>query len=570
MNLDFVRRRLSQLHDSLRNEGHNPVEAVALLASVLQGQGEMSGDRLAASHQLLHSLMQDVDANGSLLSIAFQEFLIAESRNGLGQYLTPLPVADFVADVLPINDVRLVLDPFAGSALLLERLGERYTSAKLRGIEINQSASTIANAVGALSSSNVSIRNGDAFSLWVRDEIPEVDVVVTNPPYGASASTVTVDDLRMRGVPDCLCSLKNIPTELLGLELSVDVVRDGGIVAIVLPQSVLTNTSWSAYRTPHLFTRLRLLYAISLPQETFAPFRGVANACVLVGRKESTELPYRFPYFRSKSVGYDDTGRTAHDSDLPNILAAIQGGAMTDGAELTVDGSISLFPPATAAKMDGEMHRLGDVANVFTGRTLGRSEYVEFGPKILKVGDLAGSFVTWKNRPRGQVPHDVFERYQQYHLEIGDICLTAAAHKPRYIALKVDLIDELPPEGAMVSAEVLVIRLHADAPFAAEQLLFYLRSSVGYAQFQDLVRGSTAHLYPSDVVEMLIPPLENATDAQTASHLFWQAAASFRDYLRLEEEATSIGTGWLVEPQTMQSTSNKPAERLPDQHRLPL
>lgn len=148
--------------------------------------------------------------------------------------------------------------------------------------------------------------------------------------------------------------------------------------------------------------------------------------------------------------------------------------------------------------------------------------------------------VSWRDRQRTHVPKEWFSRHHRFHLRPGDICLTAAAHRPKYIGLKVDLLDEVPDVGAMPSGEVMVIRLRDHAPFRPEQLLFYLRSPDGYAQIQDAVRGSTAHLYPQDVEKLMIPPLEQQRDADRVCELFAQSAAAFRSYLQLETEATMI------------------------------
>ena len=153
----------------------------------------------------------------------------------------------------------------------------------------------------------------------------------------------------------------------------------------------------------------------------------------------------------------------------------------------------------------GDGHRLGDIADVFTGKALSRSRFTAEGPRMLKVGDLSGSMISWRDRPNCRVSVAWFEKNRHFSLQVGDICLTAAAHRPRYIGLKVDLVDVVPAEGAIPSAEVLVIRLRPGSPVAPEVLLHYLRGSAGYEAVQSLVRGSTAHLYPKDVAELLVP-----------------------------------------------------------------
>lgn len=72
----------------------------------------------------------------------------------------------------------------------------------------------------------------------------------------------------------------------------------------------------------------------------------------------------------------------------------------------------------------------------------------------------------------------------------------------------------------MPSAEVMAVRLLPGSPVDAEHLLFWLRSETGYRLMQDMARGATAHLYPSDVREVLVP-IEVSDDIREAAAFFF-------------------------------------------------
>jgi hypothetical protein len=179
---------------------------------------------------------------------------------------------------------------------------------------------------------------------------------------------------------------------------------------------------------------------------------------------------------------------------------------------------------------------MGDIAQVFPGRTPPPTTYEENGPLVLKVGDLSSSFVDWRPRGRNRTSSQYLVRHAKQRLRVGDICLTAAAHKPRYIGLKVNAVDAVPSEGAVASSEVLIVRLHDDSPIRPAHLLAYLRSPDGYSALQELVRGSTAHLYAADVEEMLLPELDKLPEAETQAHAFDQAAAAYRRFQSFEDD----------------------------------
>jgi SAM-dependent methyltransferase len=538
----IARRRLGAVHDELRNAGLNPIEALTEVAATLTGRLKVEGNsRLPASAIGRLLVLRDVVVDGALLANLYQEFLLSEARNGLGQYLTPLPVADFVADVASRSvDEGMAVDPFCGSGLLLDCLGQRAPELKLIGIEINEPVAALAEALSELTARSIDVRNTDAFAGLADGTLPEADVVVTNPPFGATVTTADITSLRFSGVPESLLALGKWPAELLGLEVCLRILRPGGVLVAVLPQSVITNTRWDGYRRD-LFSRLSVKHVVSLPEATFMPFRGVAKACVIVGAHEPSSLPYRCSFYRSQSVGYTDAGRVSSPCDLPTIVEQIAAGAVPERAEAGVDGAVRI--EASTAKRSGRGHRrLGDVAEIIRGKNPPSSHYMSEGPILLKVGDLAGSLVSWRSRERNHVPTIWFDKQRALHLRPGDICLTAAAHRPRYIGLKVDLLDEVPECGAMPSGEVMVIRLRGDSGIDPAALLFYLRGSDGYGQIQEIVRGSTGHLYPKDLAELRLPPFDAEAAAETA-HLFREAADHFRKYLA-REHAAATAAGW--------------------------
>ncbi|MDP3967477.1 MAG: hypothetical protein Q8Q02_04300, partial [Nocardioides sp.] len=64
-----------------------------------------------------------------------------------GQYLTPEPVATHVAELVDVDPTRgPVLDPFAGSGILLDAVARREPGARLLGWEINDDVAHVGRA----------------------------------------------------------------------------------------------------------------------------------------------------------------------------------------------------------------------------------------------------------------------------------------------------------------------------------------------------------------------------------------------------------------------------------------
>ncbi len=520
-----LRRALSQRHSKLRAEGKNPLEALETLADQLSSGifNDWAVAPLAAE-------------SATVAWTAFQEFITTDLRGAFGQYLTPPVVAGHAAELLcQTTRTGVVMDPFLGSGVLLDAVA-RCGTYQLVGVEINRPVAHVADAAMSFAGHSASIVLGDAFAQWSHGLLPRVDAVITNPPFGAHLGTVELKSLPSDRVPSSLTGMGRVPVELLAMALSMDRLRSGGTLVIVLPQSVLTNNRFCDFRR-ELFSSHTLKHVSSLPEETFAPFRGVAKACVLLIEKTPPKKPpYAIGYDYIRDVGYDATGRPTGREDVCQVSARYRAGTQPPGL-VTVEGAVCAEP---SEMIGGKEHRLGDLAEIFRGKNPNRDSYVEQGPFLLKVGDLAGGFISWRERTRTFVPHAFFAANHAKHLRVGDVCFTGSAHTPRYIAQKVDLITTVPESGAMASGEVIVLRLRDGAPISPIGLLYYIRSSRGRGAIQQLVRGSTAHVYPKDLMELRIPEDYLGERDAVVAALHAEAEASFRRYLEIEDQIATL------------------------------
>lgn len=521
-----LRRQLSALHDDLRARGCNPLQAVSELADLL-GAG-------SSPYRLDRHLLADPGDVSSLAWTGFQEFLTTDLRSAFGQYLTPPVVARHAADLLgDLSPQARVADPFLGSGILLDAVAAQNPQLSLFGYEINDSVAQVAEAALRLAGHAVRIKVGDVFRLWATGRLATVDAIVTNPPFGANL--VTVDDAQLRQlISRTLSRRARTPVEVLAMELCMDRLVPGGLLVIVLPNSVLTNGRLAAFRED-FFGRYSLEHVTQLSAATFVPFRGVARASVLVIRnRRPAGVPYNFTYEVSKSAGYDLTGRPAGPPDVDAVLSRRRSGRSPHATLL--EGQVRIGDNDTRERG----FRIGDIAEVFRGKNPGRDEYKKAGPFLLKVGSLSGSFISWRDRERSHIAAEFFNSSPLKQLRPGDICFTGTAHAPRYICQKVDLVSDLPPAGAMPSGEVIVIRLHDDSPVSPLALLYYLRSPDGRLKVQSLIKGSTAHVYPKDLIELFIPDLTTTADMELIEKLHAEAEASFRKYLAAEDEISAI------------------------------
>lgn len=116
------------------------------------------------------------------------------------------------------------------------------------------------------------------------------DVVFTNPPFGDKAIVDDPHVLHQFELSSASSSKENLslPAVQLLVEAAWKFLKPGGILAIVLPDSILNNPSLLFIRR-WLLSRTRIIASVDLPKETFSESRGAPNPSVLVVQRLTNE-----------------------------------------------------------------------------------------------------------------------------------------------------------------------------------------------------------------------------------------------------------------------------------------
>lgn len=284
------------------------------------------------------------------LGTAFDAFLSGryDHAGGLGTYLTPSAVARMMATVgLSLVEDSVdsrtptVIDPFCGTGRFLvaayEVLVDRGVDPERLSVALNtaligadQSTSAVAKSglnlllLGATRPTVFTV--SDSISAHQLVEIEgSVDLVLTNPPFGGGkySDKRGIDRTRnwfpsVRGV--------SIDPALGGLALSLDLIRPGGVVAIVLPDGIVNGREFST-----LLDRSDLYVAasVSLPTATFALSGTVAKTSAVFIRK-SSKIGQRTVLARVNHVGFiRQAGKATRDpegNELPLIAPLLAQG----------------------------------------------------------------------------------------------------------------------------------------------------------------------------------------------------------------------------------------------------
>lgn len=275
----------------------------------------------------------DLDSKGR----AFETFMGSFFRGNFGQYFTPREIVKFIVDVLPITKDSKVLDTSCGSGgFLLYALNKvreqatdyypRYKSdtkdyakwfpywhdfaeKNLYGIEISEQISRAAkmnmiihddghtNVItsdGLISDEEIFAKtNNQGFKYGT------FDFIITNPPFGSTvrlSEQAYLKTYQLGKKEEDWLAVKALPentrdgqsTEVLFIEQDYKFLKEGGYLAIVLPDGILTNSSMQYVRN-QIEDWFRIVAVVSMPQTAFAANGAGVKSSVLILRKWKKE-----------------------------------------------------------------------------------------------------------------------------------------------------------------------------------------------------------------------------------------------------------------------------------------
>lgn len=290
-----------------------------------------------------------IDSKADIKGRAFQKVLGPAIRAGMGQYFTPDPIVELAIGVIDPQAKDLIMDPFCGSAHFLtkalqyvvDRWGASLTQHALHefkffhlhGIEKSDRMVRIAMTDMMLyDDGHTNIRNQDALLSF--ENYPDIialredgkqdpsvfDIVVTNPPFG---SIMKQEVIEMLGRFDLGHKKKSLPLEVLGLERSIQFLKPGGKLAIVLPEHLMKGKKGLFVRK-WLYGTAKIKAIFFFPEEAFTPFGAMVKTCLCVLQKlKEFEIPEdAAPTFlcEVENLGYEATGKPKIGSEVPAAI----------------------------------------------------------------------------------------------------------------------------------------------------------------------------------------------------------------------------------------------------------
>ena len=322
--------------------------------------------------QICVSFLQHVklfNSNLQVIDEAF-EYLVNKSAKGeKGQYFTPRNVIDMAVYMINPTPEEYMIDTACGSCGFtvhtlfnvwkkLVNQGKAYFANfsnqklnheqkkyidKVFGIDFDEKSVRVArtlNMIAGDGSTNVLHLNSLDYTRWEeklkdpewrktysdgydrlcklakeKDNYKEFtfDIVMANPPFAGD-----IKDSRMLSEYELADKNKKTSRDILFIERNLDFLKDGGRMAIVLPQGRFNNSSDEKIRT-YIMERARLVAVVGLDGNTFKPHTGTKTSLMFIQKWHEELNPYVEDYSIfmavSQNSGKDNSGKEMYETD---------------------------------------------------------------------------------------------------------------------------------------------------------------------------------------------------------------------------------------------------------------
>ena len=282
-----------------------------------------------------------LDASVDVKGLAYETIVSNTLKQEAGQFFTPRNIVKCMVEMLDPKEHHRVLDPACGSGgflvMVLDHvrqqmakemfpdldgpfLAEKYNSPEVNekvriyaensifGFDFDpdlKKAARMNMVMGGDGHANIFHVNSLAYPLWehpvevekinnaIDDSLREMrdienaygmdargkfDMIFTNPPFGAKVKVETEIASRYH-----LSKYSTAP-EVLFIEACCDFLKEGGKMAIVLPDGILGNPNMESVRE-WILDRFKILASIDLPVEAFLPQVGVQASLLFLQKK---------------------------------------------------------------------------------------------------------------------------------------------------------------------------------------------------------------------------------------------------------------------------------------------
>jgi type I restriction enzyme M protein len=259
--------------------------------------------------QVINKINQDIDYNSvetrHLFGDIYEQILRdLQNAGNAGEYYTPRAVTQFAIEMINPQLGEIVLDPACGTGGFLTGAFEHMKKQVKKPTELKALKNSIRGVEKkplphVLCATNMMVHgievpsniiNDNTLARPLRDygKSDQVDVIVTNPPFGG----VEEDGIE-----------NNFPAEFrtketadLFLVLVMELLKNGGRAAILLPDGTLFGEGVKTKIKKKMLEEFNLHTIVRLPKSVFAPYTSIASNVLFLTKGEPTKEIWYFEH----------------------------------------------------------------------------------------------------------------------------------------------------------------------------------------------------------------------------------------------------------------------------------
>src|SRR3989344_1179479 len=322
----------------------------------------LSPDRLNVSVGFLEGvrLFETGQGEYELIDASFEYLITEVSRGNKGQYFTPRHVVRMCVQMLNPKQEEYVIDPACGSGGFLlhsmyhvwenmktEAARKSYATKYVFGLDFDDNMRRISQALMLIAGDgkhHIFKRDSLDSRDWQRPESEDArvdlkpllfkfddpaderenqktyryfnfDLLFTNPPFAGENPEQGLLRQYALAKKEGGKLKNNVERHILFIERTLDMIRQGGRMAIVLPQGVLNNTNME-YVREYLFGKARILAVVGLHGNTFKPHTGTKTSVLFLQKwTDKPQKDYQIFMAVSKKGGKDNSGDYVYKKD---------------------------------------------------------------------------------------------------------------------------------------------------------------------------------------------------------------------------------------------------------------
>jgi type I restriction enzyme M protein len=502
-----------------------------------------------------YSLME---SERDVVADAFETFIGHALKGGQGQFFTPRNVVKMIVDILQPDENDKIIDPACGSGGFLieslkyvwQQIEEKYSklgwneidkfkrkievaTKNFRGIDKDYFLSKVAKAYMNLVGDGTtgifcedSLENPDNWRSETKTKIEmgTFDVLLTNPPFGDKIKVKGEDKLKQFELA-YNWTLKNDiytkgkikdeqPPQILFIERNLNLLKEGGRMAIVLPEGTFGNPS-DRYIWNYITKNAQIEAIISTPTETFQPnthfktsilvlkkckpineysiFMGIANSC---GHNKNGKEIYKIN--KDGSFILDQNDNKIIDDEIALIAEKYQDykqgkpivnshlGFVTDYSKIKNWIFIpDYYDPELQQEIDclekSETFEVKTIEELIKDKEIQVKRGNEIGSQFYGKGDIpfirTSDIVNWELKidPIKCVPEEIYEQYKkQQDVQENDILFV----KDGTFLIGRSAIVTKQDEKIIIQSHLLKIRVSKESKINSFYLLYLLNTPI--------------------------------------------------------------------------------------------